>query len=327
MTSRGLHKVDIPALRAKYARIKNPRVRAQIKHQIDVATNYKKVRDCKNCELCRTKTRSVPIYITNHEPEIVIVGEAPGYDEDKQGEPFVGRSGKLLDRVLAMAGTQRTKVAILNTLCCRPPNNADPTPEQRAACKPNFDRQLNIAGTWVGVALGGHAMASVLGVGRKSIKVGEMRETPVWKDGRVWINTWHPAYALRGGGGGEISAEQQMVEDVRLALAIRHSDVMAPSLDWPEIRVLERAGTDLRTPLEKQGWALLNSKVLGCQIVITYDQAKKSKAVPEQLNHLVRFSMDELFQLGLAGAGKRPTVEELRRVLFVKKELGGVIVA
>ena len=99
---------------------------------------------CKKCSLCKTKTNTVfSAGIPND--KIMLIGEAPGYYEDMQGEPFVGKAGKLLDKILGCVGFSRNEnIYICNTLKCRPPGNRDPLPEEKLACKEFLDAQISI---------------------------------------------------------------------------------------------------------------------------------------------------------------------------------------
>ena len=129
----------------------------------------------------------------------MFVGEAPGRDEDLQGEPFVGRSGKLLDRLIAEEiGLDRTGYYVANTLKCRPPGNRDPLPEETAACRHWLESQIELVQPKVIVTLGNFATRSLLntteGITRLRGRVHPFR------DGIVLVPTFHPSAALRGGG-------------------------------------------------------------------------------------------------------------------------------
>jgi uracil-DNA glycosylase len=143
---------------------------------------------CRNCGLNRTRNNAVPYSGPTHgKADLMLVGEAPGADEDAKGVPFVGKSGKLLDRLLRVAGTDRDRCFVANTLACRPPNNRDPKARELEACRPNFDAQIELADVPVGVTLGAYALANVIGKARSSVSMGEYLDKPVWVDGRIWI--------------------------------------------------------------------------------------------------------------------------------------------
>ncbi|HZH51422.1 MAG TPA: uracil-DNA glycosylase [Microvirga sp.] len=135
----------------------------------------------------------------NPEGRVMLVGEAPGADEDRIGKPFMGRSGQLLDRMLAAVGLDRTQVYVANIVPWRPPGNRTPTPQEVAICKPFIARQIELASPEFLVCLGGPAAQNLLGV-----KDGILRTRGRWfsyktEDGREirTLPTLHPAYLLR----------------------------------------------------------------------------------------------------------------------------------
>jgi len=153
------------------------------------------VRDCTKCELHRTRTQTV-FGVGNRNAELLVIGEAPGADEDRQGEPFVGRAGQLLNAMLRAIGFSREQVYIANILKCRPPNNRDPKPEEAAACTPYLERQIALIGPRAVLAVGRiaaqHLLQSDQPIGRLRGQIthfGE-RATPL-------VVTYHPAYLLR----------------------------------------------------------------------------------------------------------------------------------
>jgi DNA polymerase len=153
---------------------------------------------CTRCDLARTRTQTV-FGGGNRSAELLVIGEAPGADEDAQGKPFVGRAGQLLTSMLRAAGHPRETVYIANILKCRPPNNRLPHADEVAACLPYLLRQIELIGPRLLLALGGTAAQNLLGT-----------DTPVGKlRGRVYrfgtqalplIVTYHPAYLLRSPG-------------------------------------------------------------------------------------------------------------------------------
>jgi len=130
--------------------------------------------------------------------DLMFVGEGPGAEEDRQGLPFVGRSGKLLDQVLLEeVGLTREGCYIANVVKCRPPNNRDPEADEIAACRPYLDRQLELIKPRVVVTLGKFATQLLLGT-KEGITRVRGRSYPFGAG--VLIPTLHPAYVLRGGG-------------------------------------------------------------------------------------------------------------------------------
>ncbi len=129
--------------------------------------------------------------------DLLFVGEAPGAEEDKLGEPFVGRSGKLLDKLIAEElGVTRQRCYIANVVKCRPPNNRDPAPAEIATCRPWLEQQLDAIEPKVVITLGKFA-AQLLLDSKEAIGKLRGRSHP-YRDGLL-VPTWHPAYALRGG--------------------------------------------------------------------------------------------------------------------------------
>lgn len=116
------------------------------------------VRDCTRCELARTRTRAVP-GAGNPRAEIMFIGEGPGWNEDKQGLPFVGAAGQFLNEMLATIGLERDEVFVTNVVKCRPPGNRDPLPDEIAACASYLDAQLAAIQPRVVVTLGRFSMA------------------------------------------------------------------------------------------------------------------------------------------------------------------------
>jgi DNA polymerase len=128
----------------------------------------------------------------------MFVGEGPGAEEDRQGLPFVGRSGKLLDQLmLEELGVTRDRVYIANVVKCRPPNNRDPEPDEIGSCRPWLDEQMEMVDPEVIVTLGKFASQLLLGTKEGITK---LRGKPYPFGDRVLVPTVHPAYVLRGGG-------------------------------------------------------------------------------------------------------------------------------
>jgi uracil-DNA glycosylase family 4 len=131
-----------------------------------------------------------------HPADIMIVGEAPGFNEDRQGEPFVGAAGKLLDTLLARIGLSRGDVYITNVLKCRPPQNRDPMPNEAEACSPYLVRQLALIRPKVVLILGRHALERLL-PGQGSIS--RIHGSLVKRGEVAYVPLFHPAAALHNG--------------------------------------------------------------------------------------------------------------------------------
>jgi len=150
---------------------------------------------CTKCELHRSRTQTV-FGVGRHDASLLIVGEAPGGEEDRQGEPFVGPAGQLLNAMLRAIGFPRDQVYIANVLKCRPPLNRDPRPEEAAACSGYLDRQIELVGPRAMLAVGRISAQWLL---QTDSPVGRLRGT-VHRYGERAIPlvvTYHPAYLLR----------------------------------------------------------------------------------------------------------------------------------
>ncbi|HET9691276.1 MAG TPA: uracil-DNA glycosylase [Acidimicrobiales bacterium] len=155
---------------------------------------------CTRCALAATRT-TVVFASGDPQADLMVVGEGPGRDEDLQGVPFVGRSGQLLDRLLAEeAGLRRDQVYVANVVKCRPPGNRDPLPDEIAACRPYLAGQVAVVRPRVVLTLGNFSTRTLLGT---TLGVTKLRGTPhPWgPEGTVVLPTFHPAAALRGGAG------------------------------------------------------------------------------------------------------------------------------
>jgi DNA polymerase len=154
-----------------------------------------RVAACQLCPLYKTRTR--PVFgVGNRNANLLIVGEAPGANEDKQGEPFVGRAGRLLNSMLHAIGLSREDVYIENILKSRPPQNRDPLPEEVAACTPYLKRQIALLQPKVMLALGRIAAHYLLATNEP---MGQLRghEFTYSEQRTPLIITYHPAYLLR----------------------------------------------------------------------------------------------------------------------------------
>jgi DNA polymerase len=156
------------------------------------------VSPCQLCPLGATRTQVV-FGVGDPDADLMFVGEAPGRDEDLQGEPFVGRSGKLLDKlVLEELGLTRDRFYIANVLKCRPPGNRDPKPDEIASCRPYLEQQIDLIGPRVIITLGNFATKLLLDTTDGITKV--RGRTYSYGDAAL-VPTFHPSAALQGGGG------------------------------------------------------------------------------------------------------------------------------
>jgi DNA polymerase len=149
---------------------------------------------CRRCGLCESRTQVV-FGEGARRPALMVIGEAPGADEDATGRPFVGKAGQLLTRMLAAIGLSRDDVYIANVLKCRPPENRPPAPSEVAACRPFLREQIERLEPRLLLLLGNHATRAVLGTDRGITSMrGRLTASP---EGWRTLPTYHPAYLLR----------------------------------------------------------------------------------------------------------------------------------
>ena len=171
---------------------------------------------CTRCGLAGSRTQVVWA-AGNLDAELLFIGEAPGFHEDKQGIPFVGAAGQLLDKMLAEIGLDRTMAAIVNVIKCRPPGNRDPLPSEIEACTPWLEAQLAHMRPEVIVTLGNFATKFIL---EQPIGITRARGQKYSRRGAVVIPTFHPAAALRGGRFGGMSPIDAIRHDFRLVKSV-----------------------------------------------------------------------------------------------------------
>lgn len=156
------------------------------------------VAGCTRCELHRTRTQTV-FGTGSEQARWLVIGEAPGADEDRQGEPFVGRAGQLLTEMLRAVGLSREQVFIANILKCRPPENRDPRPEEAKSCESYLQRQIALLQPRLILAVGRIAAQNLLQV---DTPIGQLRgRAHAWGPAQIpVVVTYHPAYLLRSPG-------------------------------------------------------------------------------------------------------------------------------
>ena len=161
--------------------------------ELDWDALRERVSGCTRCALAQSRTNTV-FGVGNPDADWMIIGEAPGAEEDRRGEPFVGRAGQLLDQMLLAIGESRDSVFIANILKCRPPNNRDPKADEAAACRGYLERQIALVRPRIILAVGRVAAQNLLG---RDDPVGRMRGRAHELDGTPLVVTYHPAYLLR----------------------------------------------------------------------------------------------------------------------------------
>lgn len=163
-----------------------------------LATLTEEARSCVRCKLAEQGRTQVVVGMGDPDADLMFIGEGPGAEEDRQGLPFVGRSGKLLDQLLfEELGVTRDRVYITNVVKCRPPDNRDPSADEIAACNPWLEQQLELIDPTVIVTLGKFASQLLLDTKQGITK---LRGASYPFGERVLVPTVHPAYVLRGGG-------------------------------------------------------------------------------------------------------------------------------
>jgi DNA polymerase len=176
------------------------------------------VAECVRCsELAATRTQTV-FGVGPLDVEVCFIGEAPGRDEDLQGEPFVGAAGQLLNRIIAAAGMKRQEVYICNVLRCRPPNNRPPRAEEAANCREWLERTLELVRPRYICTLGASAARYLLGLG-PSVSMGRLRGRFYDYQGIPVLCTFHPSYLLRIPDEAKKNEEKRKVwEDMKMLL-------------------------------------------------------------------------------------------------------------
>ncbi len=171
---------------------------------------------CTRCKLCTLGRSQIVFGVGNPKARLMFVGEAPGEDEDKKGEPFVGRAGQLLTKIVEAIGMTRDQVYIANVIKCRPPDNRNPEPDEVAACEPFLFRQIDVIQPKVIVPLGKFAAQCLL----KTVDpITKLRGRQFDYRGTMLIPTFHPAYLLRNP-----SAKREVWEDMKKVRALLQAD-------------------------------------------------------------------------------------------------------
>jgi DNA polymerase len=173
--------------------------------------------DCSRCKLHTLGRRQIVFGVGNPDADLMFVGEAPGADEDIQGEPFVGRAGQLLTKIIAAIGLGREDVYIANVIKCRPPQNRNPEPDEVETCEPFLFQQIDAIRPKVVVALGSFAARALL---RTQDPISRLRGRVHEYRGSKLVPTFHPAYLLRNP-----SSKREVWEDMKLVRTLLNSQV------------------------------------------------------------------------------------------------------
>jgi uracil-DNA glycosylase len=172
--------------------------------------------DCRRCKLCTLGRSQVVFGVGSPKARLMFVGEAPGEEEDKRGEPFVGRAGQLLTKIIEAIGLTRDQVYIANVIKCRPPGNRNPEGDEVEQCEPFLFRQIEAIKPRVIVPLGKFAAQSLL---KTTDPITRLRGRQFEYRGAALIPTFHPAYLLRNP-----SAKREVWEDMKKVRAILQSE-------------------------------------------------------------------------------------------------------
>ena len=151
------------------------------------------IKDCNKCKLCKAR-QNIVFGTGNKNAKIMFIGEGPGADEDLQGEPFVGKAGKLMNMAFDVVGLKREEVYIANIVKCRPPSNRNPEDDEAAACLNYLRNQVILVKPKIVVLLGSVALKNILG---KEYGITAGRGKWIEKKGILYLQTWHPAALLR----------------------------------------------------------------------------------------------------------------------------------
>jgi uracil-DNA glycosylase family 4 len=205
---------------------------------MDIDTIRTEALSCTKCRLAKGRTQVVWAD-GNLDSDVCVIGEAPGFNEDKQGLPFVGAAGQLLDKMLADIGLDRSTVAIVNVIKCRPPGNRDPQPDEIEACRPYLSAQLNHMRPAVIVTLGNFATKFIL---ESPVGITKARGQVYARKGASIIPTFHPAAALRGGRFGGMSTTDAMRQDFELVRRVLDERKAAARASTPDTQQLDLFG-------------------------------------------------------------------------------------
>ena len=169
----------------------------------------KSIENCKKCKLCQTRNNIV-FGVGNKEANIMFIGEGPGADEDLQGEPFVGKAGKLMDMAFTALGIKREEIYIANIVKCRPPSNRNPEQDEEQACLDYLRNQVILVKPKIIVLLGSVALKNILG---PEYGITASRGKWIEKRGIFYMPTWHPAALLR-----DENKKIDFIKDLKLVL-------------------------------------------------------------------------------------------------------------
>ena len=176
----------------------------------------KSIENCQKCKLCKTRNNIV-FGVGNREADIMLIGEGPGADEDMQGEPFVGKAGKLMNMAFEALGIKKEELYIANIVKCRPPFNRNPEQDEEQACLDYLRNQVILLKPKIIVLLGSVALKNILG---KEYGITASRGKWIEKRGIYYMPTWHPAALLR-----DENKKIEFINDLKLMLQKVNKDI------------------------------------------------------------------------------------------------------
>ena len=176
----------------------------------------KSIENCQKCKLCKTRNNIV-FGVGNREADIMLIGEGPGADEDMQGEPFVGKAGKLMNMAFEALGIKKEELYIANIVKCRPPFNRNPEQDEEQACLDYLRNQVILVKPKIIVLLGSVALKNILG---KEYGITASRGKWIEKRGIYYMPTWHPAALLR-----DENKKIEFINDLKLMLQKVNKDI------------------------------------------------------------------------------------------------------
>ena len=275
------------------------------------------------CTLCPLSDTAAPVPWAGQRSSIMLVGEAPGAEEDRIGVPFVGRSGEFLSQQLAIAGVDRSTIAVTNTIACRPPRNDYEFAESVHApilCRAHLNAALAASHAWIVVSVGGKAAAEFGWSGGVGRNVGRW----MWKGGRLHTAIWHPAYLLRQGGMSSKEAKRN-IDTLRTAREIAEGLPRNTPAAPYDPSMMSSIGAPPRSDdalsmgelIRRNGWVPIRSAVLDRNVIV-YDDARLVAGefnIPPGMGDVVYFTLDELARL--------KTHDEVRHIAAFKDVLPG----
>jgi uracil-DNA glycosylase len=235
----------------------------------------KEVSECTKCPLHKSRTKAVPGEGSS-KAKLLFIGEAPGYHEDIQGQPFVGQSGQLLGHLLTAIKTTREDVFITNVVKCRPPENRDPKPEEIEACRPYLDRQLAALDPGVVITLGRFSMARWFAGER----ISQIHGKPKTEGGRIIMPMFHPAAALRDRTGPTMKAFKE--DGLTIPALLKEAEEIASTQLWGSLNQATLTPEAETTPKPSEQLEQVVAEAKAEQPIVTLPEEKEAVVPPKE---------------------------------------------